>query len=81
MPISILRLTFAWPAGVGMRCPQVPVTVRCSLNDAGQFLSGAAVATPIMHISLVSSENSSNSGQSVTFTANESAIVGFPPQW
>jgi probable HAF family extracellular repeat protein len=54
-----------------------------AFNDAGQLLvtqgRRANLATPIMHVSLSSSQNPSVQGQNVTFTANVSAIVGLPP--
>jgi probable HAF family extracellular repeat protein len=53
-----------------------------SLNDAGQFLGtqpGPVLASPIMHVTLTSSQNSSTLGQSVTFSVKVKAIVGLPP--
>jgi len=54
-----------------------------SLNDAGQFLGTTpypgVLATPIMHVTLTSSQNPSTLGQNVTFTAKVKAIVGLPP--
>lgn len=53
-----------------------------SLNDAGQFLGtqpNPVLATPIMHVTLASSQNPSTLGQNVTFTAKVKAIVGLPP--
>jgi len=52
-----------------------------SLNDAGQFLGTEppALATPIMHVTLTSSQNPSTLGQNVTFTAKVKAIVGPAP--
>jgi probable extracellular repeat, HAF family len=52
-----------------------------SLNDAGQFLGTEppALATPIMHVTLTSSQNPSSLGQNVTFTAKVKAIVGPAP--
>ena len=41
--------------------------------------SSAVLASPTMHVSVSSSQNPSHGGQSVTFTANVSAIVGLPP--
>jgi probable HAF family extracellular repeat protein len=52
-----------------------------SLNDAGQFLGTQppVLATPIMHVTLTSSQNPSTLGQNVTLTAKIKAIVGLPP--
>jgi probable HAF family extracellular repeat protein len=50
-----------------------------SLNDAGQFLGtqpNPVLATPIMHVTLTSSQNPSTLGQNVTLTAKIKAIVG-----
>lgn len=56
-------------------------------NDAGDFLAWQqvlpniiySVYSPAMLVSLTSSQNPSQSGQSVTFTANVDSIVGPPP--
>jgi probable HAF family extracellular repeat protein len=57
-------------------------------NDAGVILTTKGngngvccwvVASPIMRVSLTSSQNPSQSGQTVIFTANVSSIVGPPP--
>jgi len=56
-----------------------------AFNDAGQMLGfgpgykNAVVASPAMHVVLSSSQNPSQAGQSVTFTASVSAVVGLPP--
>jgi len=58
-------------------------SVPTALNDAGQFLARKnfdyLLFTPIMNVTLTSSPNPSVKGQSVTFTASVSAIVGLPP--
>jgi len=56
-----------------------------AFNDAGVF-SGQLntnhnqyLLTPVMHVTLTSSQNPSHAGQSVTFTVNVSSIVALPP--
>jgi probable HAF family extracellular repeat protein len=55
------------------------------LNDAGQILgsssgnANAVVASPTMHVTISSSQNPSQVGQEVTFTASVNSIVGPPP--
>jgi probable HAF family extracellular repeat protein len=62
-----------------------PGTVRPigGFNDAGQYLAefngSDIVATPVMHVGLASSQNPSQSGQSVTFTATVTYIAGNAP--
>jgi probable HAF family extracellular repeat protein len=80
--------TFLWIPTIGLR-PVPGLTLASSLqvsnafNDAGQILgyasTTAVLASPTMHVGLTSSRNPSQAGQSVTFTANVSAIVGLPP--
>lgn len=54
-----------------------------AINDAGQILVRASartrVLTPAVKISLTSSANPSQVGQSVTFTANAASVQGVPP--
>ncbi len=60
-----------------------------AINDAGQIVADATakngtghyavLLTPIMNTSLVSSENLSQAGQAVTFTATVQSIAGPPP--
>lgn len=53
------------------------------LTDSGQFFTHSKshdkVWTPAVQVNLSSSQNPSQSGQSVTITANVSTIVGHPP--
>jgi probable HAF family extracellular repeat protein len=61
--------------------------LSAALNEAGQFLAVKGYAptatyqlyTPVMQVGLGSSQNPATLGQTVTFTANVSAIVGLPP--
>ena len=82
--------TYLWSPTIGLR--QIPaITFKFSpqlsnaLNDAGQILgtdnsiAHAVLASPTMHVTISSSQNPSQAGQSVTFTADVSAIVGLPP--
>jgi hypothetical protein len=54
-----------------------------AINDAGQILVRASertrVLTPAVKVSLTSSANPSQVGQSVTFTATASSVQGAPP--
>ena len=62
-------------AGNGSKLP-----VQGSLSDAGLYLAlGQRLYAPEMHVTLSSSPNPSNVGQSVTFTANVSSVFGPPP--
>jgi len=82
--------TYLWSPTIGLR--QIPgITFQFvgllsnAFNNAGQMLGfspgygNAVLASPTMHVTLSSSQNPSQAGQSVTFTANVSAIVGLPP--
>lgn len=82
--------TYFWSSATGLR--QISsvklnksTVVTKVFNDAGQFVgfgpkdAYAVLATPTMHVAIGSSQNPSQAGQSIAFTANVSAIVGLPP--
>jgi probable HAF family extracellular repeat protein len=80
--------TYLWSPTLGLRqIPGIKVNqlINHALNDAGQILGTrrsnlpAVLASPTMHVNVSSSQNPSNVGQNVTFTANVSSIVGLPP--
>lgn len=75
---------FVWSPTLGVHTISTGgVLYGVGLTDAGQFFTHSKthdkVWTPAMQVSLSSSQNPSQSGQSVTFTANVSTIVGLPP--
>ena len=82
--------TYLWSPTIGLRqvsgvsFKPAPLLSH-AFNDAGQMLGfspgfgNAVLASPTMHVTLSSSQNPSQAGQSVTFTASVSAIVGLPP--
>jgi len=71
---------FDWTLRGGLH--RIPASA-VALNDAGQILggnnSGWVLLSPAMQVKLKSSLNPSKSGQSVTFTATVTSIVGAPP--
>jgi probable HAF family extracellular repeat protein len=76
--------TYLWSPTLGVHKIGGTLHARVgTFNDAGQFLAQngqkGKLFTPFMHVTLSSSQNPSVQGQSVTFTANVSAIVGAPP--
>jgi Bacterial Ig-like domain (group 3) len=72
--------TYLWSPTIGLlQIEGMNHPAYSSLNDAGQFLCAEGLATPIMHVSLTASQNPAKEEQSVTFTANVSAVVGLPP--
>jgi probable HAF family extracellular repeat protein len=88
--VGLNGAAYLWSPTIGLR--QVPAIsfkaaplLSHALNDAGQMLGfspgfgNAVLASPTMHVTLSSSQNPSQAGQSVTFTASVSAIVGLPP--
>jgi probable HAF family extracellular repeat protein len=74
---------YLWSPTGGFKAINSKATPAGLLNDAGQFVARLGkyteLFTPIMHVGLASSQNPSRAGQSVTFTASVSAIVGLPP--
>jgi probable HAF family extracellular repeat protein len=84
--VGMAGATYLWSPTIGLRqISGISLTrsVSHAFNDAGQMVgqggSSAVLASPTMHVSLSSSQNPSHGGQSVTFTANVSAIIGLPP--
>jgi probable HAF family extracellular repeat protein len=74
---------YLWSKIIGIvQVPNANYPAYSALNDAGQFLGtvpGGSLATPVMHVTLTSSQNPATLGQSVTFTAKVKAIVGVAP--
>lgn len=76
---------FLWSHASGThRVPQLGTGWgSVALNDAGQILIRASertrVMTPAIKVSLTSSANPSQAGQSVTFTATATSVQGPPP--
>jgi len=80
------QATYLWSPSLGLR--EISTSLATYLepkefNDAGAFLAlqdrSGVVASPIMHVSVSSSQSPSQAGQPVTFTVNVSALVGLPP--
>ena len=77
--------TYFWSLDSGMKSVTA-LQSPAGLNDAGQIIGTTrnkslqgAIATPIMHVAIASSQNPSQVGQSVTFTATVTSIAGQPP--
>jgi hypothetical protein len=88
--VGLNGAAYLWSPIIGMR--QVSgITFKFApllsnaFNEAGQMLGfspgygNAVLASPSMHVNVSSSQNPSNAGQSVTFTASVSSIVGPAP--
>jgi Big-like domain-containing protein len=77
---------FIWSQAKGMQLlpPSVPKWEAHAINDAGQILmerggTATRLLTPLMKVTLTSSGNPSQAGQSVTFTATVTSVQGAPP--
>jgi probable HAF family extracellular repeat protein len=75
---------YIWSSSAGLhKVASAGVVLRGQFNDAGEFVAtskaGSFLYSPVMQVSLNSSQNPSQSGQTVTFTASVGAIVGPPP--
>jgi probable HAF family extracellular repeat protein len=88
--VGLNGATYLWSPTIGMHqisgiSFKFAPLLSHALNDAGQMLGfgagfgNAVLASPTMHVSVNSSQNPSQVGESVTFTASVSAIVGLPP--
>ena len=80
--LGACKTRFLWNSETGIRAVRLLlVPLVGGFNDAGQAISRtpAAVASPTMHVALVSSQNPSNSGESVTFSATITSVQGPPP--
>src|SRR5882672_8226988 len=78
--------SFIWTQATGMHL--LPATnagwQAVAINDAGQILLGRGgtatrLMTPLMKVTLTSSGNPSQAGQTVTFTAVVTSVQGAPP--
>ena len=77
--------SFVWRPGQGMKAilHSNSYKIFTQLNDAGQILglfnySQTVLLSPWVHVKLVSSQNPSKMGQSVTFTARANSVEGAP---